>query len=168
MRAATELFVADGYATTTLAAVTEAAGVGARTGYVRFGTKAALLKRGVDVALVGDTEPVDVASREWFAVTTTAPTAASRRSPAGVREMMARAGGLLAVAQQAEPVEPLIAAAAQAAREAAPANIRTFWSTMDKAGPLPAGADVEWLDAWSRARFRPDPRRVAGPTAYPR
>jgi AcrR family transcriptional regulator len=52
--------LADGYTATTLAAVAEAAQVGARTVYVRFGTKAALLKRVVDVAVVGDAEPVDV------------------------------------------------------------------------------------------------------------
>jgi AcrR family transcriptional regulator len=147
VRAATELFVADGYAATTLAAVARAAGVGARTVYVRFGTKAALLKRVVDVAIVGDTAPIDVAGRDWFAVAMTAPTAAERIAAiaAANRDIMTRAGGVLAVAQQAEPGEPLIRTAAQAAREATLANFRTLWSTMDKDGLLPAGADVTWL-----------------------
>jgi AcrR family transcriptional regulator len=147
VRAATELFAADGYAATTLAAVAEAAGVGARTVYVRFGTKAALLKRVVDVAIVGDTAPVDVAGRDWFAVATSAPTAGERIAAiaAASRDMMARAGDVLAVAQQAEHGEEIIAAAAQAGREATLANFRTLWSTMDKDGLLPAGADVEWL-----------------------
>ena len=43
---------------TTLEAVARRAQVGARTVYLRFGTKAALFKRVVDVAIVGDTEPV--------------------------------------------------------------------------------------------------------------
>ena len=147
VRAATELFVADGYAATTLAAVAQAAGVGARTVYVRFGTKAALLKRVVDVAIVGDTALVDLAGRDWFAVATTAPTAGERITAlaASSRAIMTRAGGLLAVAQQAESTEPLVAAAAQAGREATLANFRTVWSTMDKDGLLPAGADVAWL-----------------------
>jgi AcrR family transcriptional regulator len=147
VRAATELFTADGYAATTLAAVAAAAGVGARTVYVRFGTKAALLKRVVDVAIVGDTEPVDVAGRDWFAAAMTAPSAAERIAAiaAAGRDMMARAGGVLAVAQQAEQSEPLVRAAAQAGREATLANVRTFWSTMDADGLLPAGADVDWL-----------------------
>jgi hypothetical protein len=55
--AATELFLADGYPATTLEAVAKRAQVGARTVYLRFGTKAALFKRVVDVAIVGDTEP---------------------------------------------------------------------------------------------------------------
>ena len=53
--AATELFVSDGYQATTLEAVAKRARVGARTVYVRFGTKAMLFKRVVDVAIVGDT-----------------------------------------------------------------------------------------------------------------
>ena len=60
LAAATELFLADGYVATTLEAVARRARVAARTVYVRFGTKAALFKRVVDVAIVGDTEPVDV------------------------------------------------------------------------------------------------------------
>ena len=43
--AATELFLADGYVATTLEAVAKHAQVGARTVYLRFGTKAALFKR---------------------------------------------------------------------------------------------------------------------------
>src|SRR6516225_1452656 len=76
--AATELFLAEGYQATTLAAVARRAQVGARTVYVRFGTKAALFKRVVDVAIVGDTEPVDVLGREWTRSAFTAPTAATR------------------------------------------------------------------------------------------
>ena len=56
--AATELFLADGYVATTLEAVARRSRVAPRTVYVRFGSKAALFKRVVDVAIVGDTEPV--------------------------------------------------------------------------------------------------------------
>jgi AcrR family transcriptional regulator len=42
LAAATELFLADGYVATTLEAVARRAQVGARTVYVRFGTKAAV------------------------------------------------------------------------------------------------------------------------------
>jgi AcrR family transcriptional regulator len=147
VRAATELFVERGYAATTLADVARAAGLGARTVYVRFGTKAALLKRVVDVAIVGDTAPVAVAGRDWFMAAMTAPTARERIAAlaAASRDMMARAGRVLAVAQQAEHSEPVIAAAAQAGREETAAQYRRFWSTMDGDGLLPAGADVDWL-----------------------
>jgi AcrR family transcriptional regulator len=147
LRAAAELFVGLGYSATTLRAVAKAAGVGERTVYVRFGTKAALLKRVIDVAVVGDTEPVDVMGREWFQRSVTAPTAAERIAAAarGGREIMQRAGALIGVAVQAEAIEALIAAAAQAGREATRDTMRLFWTRMAEDGLLPAGADVEWL-----------------------
>src|SRR6202035_2361481 len=76
--AATELFLENGYVPTTLEAVAKRAQVGARTVYVRFGTKAALFKRVVDVAIVGDAEPVDVLGREWAQVAFTAATRTER------------------------------------------------------------------------------------------
>ena len=106
--AATELFLADGYVATTLEAVARRASVAARTVYVRFGTKAALFKRVIDVAIVGDTEPVDVLGRDWMQAALTAPAAAERiaASAAASRQIMQRTGGLFAVAQQAAAVEP--------------------------------------------------------------
>ena len=72
---------------TTLEAVARRAQVGARTVYLRFGTKAALFKRVVNVAIVGDTEPVNVLGRDWVQAALTAPTAAERiaasAAPAG-------------------------------------------------------------------------------------
>src|SRR5580704_14538592 len=109
--AATELFLANGYVATNLEAVAKSARVGARTIYLRFGTKAALFKRVVDVAIVGDAEPVDVLGRDWMQAALTAPTAAERlaASAAATRQIMERTGPLFAVAQQAAAVEPFIA-----------------------------------------------------------
>ena len=119
LAAATELFLEDGYLATTLEAVARRAQVGARTVYLRFGTKAALFKRVVDVAIVGDTEPVDVLGRDWMQAAMTAPTAAERiaASAAASRQIMQRTGALFAVAQQAAAVEPLIAGFWQQGRE---------------------------------------------------
>jgi AcrR family transcriptional regulator len=61
--AARDLFLADGYAETSVAAVARAAGVSAQTVYNVFGTKADLLKHLYDVTLVGDDEPVPFAQR---------------------------------------------------------------------------------------------------------
>ena len=145
--AATRLFVRDGYAATTLAAVAEAAGVAPRTVYVRFGTKAALLKRSIDVALVGDTAPVDVASRDWSRRSVTAPAMTERIAVAarGIAGMMARVAPLLAVAAEAAPNEPDIAAAAQAGREATRDAQRRFWAAAASDGLLPPGTDLDWL-----------------------
>src|SRR5688500_2875155 len=63
--AATELFIRDGYAPTTLTAVTERAGLAARTVYVHFSTKADLLHRCIGVAITGDAELAPLADRDW-------------------------------------------------------------------------------------------------------
>ena len=97
--AAEALFRTRGYRGTALTAVAAAAGVAPRTVYVRFGTKAALFLRVLDVARVGDTAPIDVAVHDWYRTATTAPSLLRRVSAfaAGSRELMERIGPLLAV-----------------------------------------------------------------------
>jgi AcrR family transcriptional regulator len=147
LAAARELFVRDGYAATTLAAVADAARVGHRTVYVRFGTKAELLKRVVDVAIVGDTQDVDVQGRDWYQAAFTAPTIDERIGlfADGSAALMARAGDVFAVAQQAEPVEPVIADAFRAGRAATRDSLRHFFTRLRDDGLLPADADLDWL-----------------------
>jgi AcrR family transcriptional regulator len=60
---AVEQFVAQGYATTSVASIAKAAGVSAQTVYNGFGTKVALLKEGYDLVLAGDAEEVPIAER---------------------------------------------------------------------------------------------------------
>jgi AcrR family transcriptional regulator len=145
--AATELFLADGYVATTLEAVARRARVGARTVYLRFGTKAALFKRVVDVAIVGDTQPVDVLGRDWMRAALTAPTAAERiaASAAVSRQIMERTGALFAVAQQAAAVEPLIAGFWQQGREQSRHANAVFWTRMADDGLLDPGVDLAWV-----------------------
>jgi AcrR family transcriptional regulator len=145
--AATELFLADGYLATTLEAVARRAQVGLRTVYLRFGTKATLFKRVVDVAIVGDTEPVDVLGRDWMQAAMTAPTAAGRIAAAAAagRQIMARSGALFAVAQQAAAAEPIIAAAWQEGREQTRHAQAVFWTRMADDGLLDPGIDLAWL-----------------------
>src|ERR1700693_4659732 len=81
--AATGLFLENGYVPTTLEAVAKRAEVAARTVYVRFGTKAALFKRVVDVAIAGDTQPVDVLGRDWAQAGVTAAIGGERRAGRG-------------------------------------------------------------------------------------
>jgi len=147
VRAAHELFARDGYQATTLTAVADAAGVAHRTVYVRFGTKAALLKQVIDVALVGDLAPIDVASREWYRTATTASTLEERIAALakGSARLMASAADVIAVAREAEPAEPLLAAAAHAGRAATRDAIRTFWTRARDDGLLPPGCDLTWL-----------------------
>jgi AcrR family transcriptional regulator len=64
--AAAELFIEHGYGATALQDVAERAGVAVQTIYFTFGTKRALLKELVDVAIAGDDEPVATMDRPWF------------------------------------------------------------------------------------------------------
>src|SRR4051812_50230327 len=61
--AARELFVARGYAATSIRGVAAAAGVSVATVEQAFGTKRALLKEVVDVTRAGDDEPVAMLDR---------------------------------------------------------------------------------------------------------
>ncbi len=147
LAAATELFLADGYVATTLEAVARRARVAARTVYVRFGTKAALFKRVVDVAIVGDTEPVGVLDRDWMRLAMTAPTLAERIAAGAAigRQIMQRTGPLFAVAQQAAAVEPLIAGFWQQGREQTRHAYAVFWTRMADDGLLDPAVDLDWL-----------------------
>ena len=64
--AATDLFVAQGYLQTTMADIARGADVAVQTLYLSFGSKVAVLSAALDVAIVGDDEPVPVLERAWF------------------------------------------------------------------------------------------------------
>ena len=61
--AATTLFLQDGYASTSLAAIANTAGVSVDTVYKTFGSKIGLLKEVLDVTIGGDDLPVPVLER---------------------------------------------------------------------------------------------------------
>ena len=63
---AAELFLERGYRATTLDQVAERAGVAVQTVYFHFQNKATLLNDALDVAAVGDAEPVPLLQRPWL------------------------------------------------------------------------------------------------------
>jgi AcrR family transcriptional regulator len=67
LESARDLFLARGYADTTMAAVAQAAGVSVETVYKAFGNKAKLVKAVFDVAIVGDDEPIPMLQRDLVA-----------------------------------------------------------------------------------------------------
>ncbi|MGW4244031.1 TetR/AcrR family transcriptional regulator [Nocardia sp. NPDC004722] len=145
--AATRLFITDGYAATSLAAVADAAEVGSRTVYLRFGSKAELLKRAIDVAIVGDTQDIDLAHRDWHLRAATAPTLHERIAvyASGASALMQRAAPLIAAAAAAEASEPLIAEAGAAGRAATQQHIADIWRKMHADGLLHPEADLDWI-----------------------
>jgi len=64
--AAATLFIEIGYTPTTLEQIAERAGVAVQTVYFHFGNKRTVLKEAVDVAAVGDYEPVPLLDRPWL------------------------------------------------------------------------------------------------------
>jgi AcrR family transcriptional regulator len=65
LAAARRLFLARGYAATTMAAIAGEVGVSVETVYKAFGNKAGLVKVLVDVAIAGDDEPVPMLERDF-------------------------------------------------------------------------------------------------------
>ena len=108
IEAATRLFVQQGYATTTMRAIADEAGVSVPTVELLFGTKAQLLHVVIDVAVAGDDEPVPVLRRAWAA------DAQSARDLAGFLSVVAkvlsaaqaRSAGLVLAAYEAAASDP--------------------------------------------------------------
>jgi AcrR family transcriptional regulator len=145
--AASELFVERGYSATTLTEVADRAGLAARTLYLRFATKAELLRRCIGTAIVGDSTAVPLIDRDWMAAAMTAPTLDDRigRMAAVTAQLMDRTGPLLGVARQAAAVDPDIAEAAQAGRDDTRRTLHEFWQRAATDGLLPTQADLDWL-----------------------
>ncbi len=100
---ATVLFVTRGYAATTLADVAGCAGVAVQTVYFHFGNKRTLLKEAVDVAAVGDDEPVPLLQRPGMEEVREQPDprAAIQSWSAWSREIFERVAPILDVVRQA-------------------------------------------------------------------
>jgi AcrR family transcriptional regulator len=67
LSAATDLIAGEGYLHTTMAGIAAEAGVAVQTLYLTFGSKAAILAAALDVAIVGDDEPLPLLERPWLA-----------------------------------------------------------------------------------------------------
>ena len=109
--AATELFVRDGYSATTLERIAARAGVAVQTVYFHFGNKSTVLKEAVDVAAVGDDQPVAMLDRPWL------EQARAERDPYQVialwtsygRGVMTRVAPIMKVVRDAAAVDPVMA-----------------------------------------------------------
>jgi AcrR family transcriptional regulator len=159
--AATALFVRDGYAATSLAAIAKEAGCARPTVFAVFGSKAALLRQVLDEALAGDDEPMPVAERPWFQPVWTAQT---------VDELItAYADVCVAIARRSATVFEVVRRAVDADRE-----IRGVWQevlgnrragarmivdrAVEMTGSLPAKGKDEAVDlVW----FANDPAHYA-------
>jgi AcrR family transcriptional regulator len=143
--AAAELFIRDGYAGTSIAAIARAAGVAPQTVYGAFGSKAAILKEAVEVTLAGDDEPVPVYDREEaqrvLAADDAADAAAALASQC--RRIFERTADLLHVADLAAADEPEIAAMAKGGAEGRLLDLGRAVEELAAKGFVRDGIDVE-------------------------
>ncbi|NUR25829.1 MAG: TetR family transcriptional regulator, partial [Catenulispora sp.] len=151
--AAGELFVAQGYAATSLAEVAVAAGVARPAVFAVCGSKGALLLQVLDEALAGDDAPVPVAERPWFQPVWQAD------SPAAVLDAYAavcvliggRAARLFETVRRAADDSPDAAQLWQTLQDNRRAGARMVFEHAGTRGPLapqlsPARAiDILWL-----------------------
>jgi len=116
--AATRLFIANGWAATGMRDVAREAGVATETVYAHFSSKTGLLKRAMDVAVVGDDTPIALAQRPEFAALGQGSRA--DRIAAAARlltEVNQRTSGFAQVLREGAPTDAVIAEMLRAARE---------------------------------------------------
>jgi AcrR family transcriptional regulator len=111
LAAAHELFVASGYAGTSLRGIAQAAGVSVPTIEQAFGTKAKLLKTVVDVTTAGDDQPIPMLERAPAQAALATPTVADFLSlvTAEIAVVSERVSGIFTVVEQAAASDKQIA-----------------------------------------------------------
>jgi AcrR family transcriptional regulator len=112
LAAAAEHFVARGYGATLLDQVAEQAGVAVQTVYFHFGNKRTLLKHVLDVAAVGDDEPIPLLERPWLTQIRqeTEPRQIIQLWLANSRQILHRVAPLMRVMRGATGTDPDLAA----------------------------------------------------------
>lgn len=168
VEAATALFLEDGYARTTLAAVAKRAGVADRTVYLRFGSKVTLFQRVVEAGVVGDTDDTPLPQRPWSIRSFTAPTLDERivAFAEGVSDMNERLGPLMAVNGELEASEPAVQQSAGRARADTFLFLGAFWESAARDGLLPDGCDLEWLISTSTVLAAAETRLLISRTLH--
>jgi AcrR family transcriptional regulator len=112
LEAAERLFVRQGYAATTMAAIAAEAGVALKTVYVAFETKSGVLRALWHLRLRGDQVDVPIHERGWYreVLAEPDPERALRLGAHEARLVKERAGGLFAVLRSGAAADPDIAA----------------------------------------------------------
>ena len=143
--AAAALFLADGYAATSIRAIASAAGVAEKTVYLQFATKSAVLKMVVETAIVGNDEAVPAAAQSWFleAVAETDLDRKLEQLVALTCDLHQRSGPVFAIARGAAAVDPDVAALWAAGKQGHLADMTRMARSFQETGLLPPGQDVE-------------------------
>jgi AcrR family transcriptional regulator len=164
--AAARLFVAHGYAGTTVDAVAEEAGVSRKTVFQSVGGKAQLLKLAADWTLVGDDEPVPMGQRPAVRriLSEADPQSAIRMWARLTTRSAARAAGIARVLDAAADVDPEAAALVEARERESRHGAALFVDHLASMGALRRGmsrADATDI-CWVFMDFAPYRRLVTG------
>jgi AcrR family transcriptional regulator len=130
---ALELFVRQGYASTTLDQIAARAGVAVQTVYFHFGNKATVLKEVADVLSVGDDEPIPVLERPWVR--------RFRDEPDGRRALEIWLDNSRAIFARVAPIMQVVRDAA-----GADAEMAAQWETNQRQRFIAHRALAGWLD----------------------
>ena len=143
--AATAQFVERGYGSTLLDHVAEQAGVAVQTVYFHFGNKRTLLKEALDVAAVGDDEPVPLLERPWL--TRLRQESDPRRVIdlwlTGGRDIIERVAPLMRVVRGAIGTDPELAAQWEVNQEQTRTAHAALAELLAERGALKPGMNVE-------------------------
>ena len=112
LQAAQELFVANGYAATTIQAIADRAGVAVQTLYAVFGTKRELLRQLIESTITDGTDPVPMAERAESRAVAAEPDDRRRAEmdAAVGRAIIERVAPVVRVAEEAAASDPELAA----------------------------------------------------------
>lgn len=122
--AATTLFADRGWSVA-VRDIAVSAGTSIETVYAHFGSKPELLKRVLDVGVVGDDEPVELAERpEFTALSQGSPGQRAAAAAALVTAISRRTSGVQRTLREAAAVEPELAARLEEARARQLGNVR--------------------------------------------
>ncbi|MGS0684921.1 TetR/AcrR family transcriptional regulator [Nakamurella sp. GG22] len=128
LTAARSLFIENGYALTTIAAIARSADVSPQTVYAQFGGKAAVLKGVYDITLAGDDQDVPMAQRAEFLRMAAAADMDEllEENTALAGKMAARLSPLLALIYGTRAVEPDLDVLARTAADERRIGARAF------------------------------------------
>lgn len=143
--AAARLFVAHGYASTSVQSIAREAGVAAQTVYNTFGTKPSVLKEALDQKVAGDAEPVATLDRPWVRAALASGDAREqvRLQVAGTAAVMERVAPLAEVVRGAAGSDPDLAALWAANVDQRREVQRVFAGALAARGVLRSGLGVE-------------------------
>ena len=145
LEAAERLFLKQGYAATTMAAIAKEAGTAVKTVYLAFETKSGVLRALWNTLLRGNDGGAPVADQEWFREVLREPDAERqlRLNARNGRIVKQRICGVVEIIHGAAPIDADIAALWDRIKTAFFANQRTIVESVHKKGALRRGLDVD-------------------------